>query len=437
MNILFYAEPLPIRNSFHQHSGVAHKFSKMIVDNADYLMESGIKVQVLANNHVHNELLMSAPELRPFLHVFDPNVSSAIEGMLVDWRAKGIEMWKDLMSGRGDSSIFTDEILTQVKKTCFDFDVLVCWGQNGALTNFCRKNNILLLHMELGSIRNPFPEYVILDPCGVNGNASPLNLTIEDIKSVSDPIDPHFARLLLSVDDQNQSEKRTAFDACKRVFKNRDILQAEKIALLPLQLLDDANILLYSPFKTPLDFLEKTIPTLVEGGYHVVVKAHPAAKTRPVNYLHQKECIEYSSNLNNVTVLDEDVTAIENLELVNLVDLVVTINSSLGFESLLFDKVVCVLGDAMYKVRDIFPSLEDVISGCFDVSLYKKNIRYLVAFILENYFLSPSFVASSKFFRRIEYLKNESAKSLSVADFENIANLGLNNDFTEEVLENV
>ncbi|WP_237057885.1 capsular polysaccharide export protein, LipB/KpsS family [Microbulbifer sediminum] len=437
MNILFYAEPLPIRNSFHQHSAVASKFADIIENNLDYILEKKIKVKILANQHVHNELLEKRPVVRPALHVLDPEIDSTIEDMLVDWRAKGIEIWKDLMRGKGEFSKFTDKLLTDVKTKSFDFDVLICWGQNGALEKFCKKNKVVLLHMELGSIRSPFPEYLILDPRGVNGNASPLKLTIKDIKRFSEPLDPHFARLLLSIDSQNQAETRTPFDAGKRVFKDGAILNAEKVALLPLQLYDDANILLYSPFETPLDFLKKTVQLLLDGGYHVVVKTHPAAKLRPVNYLHQTKCIEYAKSLPNVTILDEGVSSLENLELINSVDLVVTINSSLGFESLLLGKVVCVLGDAMYKVKGVFPTLECVLSDRFDLSAYKNNIEYLVGFILRNYFLSPESVYSQKFFKRVELLTLTSAKSFSVPDFIRLSKQGLDNEFLKDVVVDV
>ncbi|WP_226662972.1 GT99 family glycosyltransferase N-terminal domain-containing protein [Microbulbifer aggregans] len=429
MNVLFYAEPLPIRNSFHQHSAVALKFADIISSNLAYLLENEIRVKIVANQHVHNELLEKRPEVRPFLHILDPEVDSKIEDMLVDWRTKGIGAWKDLMCGDGEISIYTDEILNEIKTKSFDFDVLICWGQNGALERFCENHGVLLLHMELGSIRNPFPEYLILDPRGVNGKASPLNLSIEEIEEFSETLEPHFARLLLTIDAQNQADSRTAFDAGKRVFKKGDFFQNEKVALLPLQLFDDANILLYSPFETPLDFLKKTAHLLVEQGYHVVVKTHPAAKGRPVNYLHQKECVEYAKSLPNVSILDESVSALENLELINSVDLVVTINSSLGFESLLFGKVVCVLGDAMYKVKGVFPTLEDVFSKSFDVAAYQKKAESLIGFILRNYFLSPGLVNSPKFFQRIELLKLRSAKSLRGKEFAELSDLGLNNDF--------
>lgn len=416
MNILFYAEPVPIRNSFHQHSAVANIYSKIILDNFNWLVNSDFSVKILTNQHVRHEIIKNKPKSRPFLLTLDDKQEEILGSFLVDWQSQGLDVWQDLMLGRGNVSSSVEKILNKVRKS-YVFDVVVCWGQNGALKKYCEKNGVQLLHMELSSIRPPFGSSMILDPRGVNGAASPIKLTLDDLKRHTNPVEPNFARLLLSYSQQNVADKVTAFDGVKNITLSEVMEITGRRALVPLQLFDDANILLYSPFNSPLDFLQKTIPQLTEAGYHVVVKCHPGAKSRPVNYLHQIECVDYCNTADNVTVIDRDVSAEENLSLIDWFDLVVTINSSVGFESALLGKIVCVLGESMYKVKDAFPSLVDALSPDFDYKVYRDNLRYIIGFFINQYFLTERYIYSEKFFDRVFYLTSNQTKTLSMDDF--------------------
>ena len=86
----------------------------------------------------------------------------------------------------------------------------------------------------------------------------------------------------------------------------------------------------------------------------------------------------------SVLWFDED-TQISNVRFFSLADLVVTVNSSVGFEALYFDKTVVVLGDAVYKPKDMFPSLDDVLSEEFNRAAYLEAAGLLRRFMLGGY----------------------------------------------------
>ncbi|HEY0121637.1 MAG TPA: rhamnan synthesis F family protein, partial [Rhizobium sp.] len=100
-------------------------------------------------------------------------------------------------------------------------------------------------------------------------------------------------------------------------------------------------------------------------------------------------------------------------------DVIVTVNSSVGFEATYFDKVVVVLGEAVYKPQGIFPSIDDVIEGRVDVIKYRHNLSILRRFMLESY-LTPTLAVKdpSHFYRRILELvdiKLTAASSIEIA----------------------
>lgn len=118
-----------------------------------------------------------------------------------------------------------------------------------------------------------------------------------------------------------------------------------------MQLADDLNTVLHSPFDSPRGFLEMALPPLVDRGFRVLVKGHPAASLRPFNLIQECSALRYAETLGpQVTILPRKMPADEFLPLCQNASAVLSINSSVSFESWLLGTPGLALGGAVYDV---------------------------------------------------------------------------------------
>jgi hypothetical protein len=209
--------------------------------------------------------------------------------------------------------------------------------------------------MELGCTRPPFLNSLVMDPFGTNGSAILPRLSVDDIRDVVDnrPMSRHEALFGFS-NDISAPGYAMQFGALPGAMDAR--LTNGKLAFLPLQLFDDANLARFSPYDTLTDVVLDVVPRLSDAGYMTIIKPHPASRHRKgslyENAFARRALLPWSDS---ILWCDED-TQVANARLFSLADLVVTVNSSVGFEALYYDKPVVVLGDAVYKPRGMFLS---------------------------------------------------------------------------------
>jgi Capsule polysaccharide biosynthesis protein len=382
MNILYYLEPHPIRNSFTEH--VYH--SRLLVP-----LLSGITQGVSPHNYrifSNHYALDDVSELFPkeALHFVYPKDEECIgiEGFLTEWGPEAIATWLDLVKGDGVVSDFYRKILERIYKT-FEFDCVITWSDNGAVNTFCRERNIPVLHFELGATRKPFPESLYIDLAGTNGFAVPASLGADLDNEVLD----WGARTWLAAFDSsyNETDVPSKFDAAcllQDTAIQSLLWQKNKTIYVPLQLADDLNCLVHSPYRTPLDFISRNIQQWFNGGFHVIVKAHPAASSRIYNLKKQQEVKNYISKFGNrVTFLDNTSEA-DNIALMAQSDFVCTVNSSVGFEALLVGGRAILYGEAAFNVNGLFPrSIEEALSDPLIQERYDK----IVSFNLQHFYL--------------------------------------------------
>ncbi|MGV0879737.1 rhamnan synthesis F family protein [Martelella sp. FLE1502] len=310
---------------------------------------------------------------------------------LGSWDGETMALWQQLMAGTGKVTDTYVDLLHRVWSE-FPFDAIVYWGDNGAVSRFADEFAITKVAMELGCTRPPFFDSVTMDPFGANGSGTIARLTIDDLKSIvgANPMSA-FEAIFGFSDALTSDAYRQQFDPLPHALSSR--LPDEKIVFFPLQLFDDANLLRFSHYETVMDVVLDTVPALVEAGYTVVVKPHPAATHREgaslANLFGRHVTAPYS---NKLIWLDEPQN-VSNARLFSISDFVVTVNSSVGFEALYFDKPVVVLGDSSYKPKGVFPTLHQMISGEFNYEKYKEDISILRRFVLEGYLL-PSTITT-------------------------------------------
>ncbi len=383
MNVLIYVEPHPIRGSLTQFNAVAQRFLPLLTQ------AGGAEIRLFANRAtldavvqrdslwetVESKLMRSLPE--------EDAIFQAFSG---DWHDQGVAQWQNLMNGGTVATAYLP--LLQRLHQVFPFQVMVYWGENGAVRRFAATHGITAIAMELGCTRPPFFDALAMDAYGTNGNTLISKLTIDDLSEIVEG-----ATLSAAAAQWRYSTDTMAYDgqfaplppALRRALRGQT-----RVALLPLQLYDDANLLHFSPYKTVRDVVLAVVPPLAAAGYFTVIKPHPVTRQR-ANAHVENEFARASLEpwKGQFFWCDGEGAAYSNPSLLRLADLVVTVNSSVGFEALYYDKPVVVLGDAVYKPQKLFPSLEAVVTGEFagELPRYRAQLGVLREFLLNGYLL--------------------------------------------------
>ena len=393
MRVLLYIEPHPIRNSYTHFDDIARKFLPLLSSRDDLDVRMFASARTLEKAGAEAAAPYADRLIRP-----SADEEAIFERYMKDWHSEGISLWLELLHGQGEVTEAYLHMLRRIWRT-FPFDIIVHWAENGAVTRFLNERPITRIAMELGCTRAPFFESVIMDPFGTNGSGVVPRLSVTDLREIVEgrTMSSHEAIMAYSKNLETlpyeQQFSMIQSDLSGRLFRNRPLV------FLPLQLYDDANLLRFSPYQSLTDVVLNVVPKLVENGYTVIIKPHPASKYRPnamvANSLAHGALREWSENVIWCDRLDPSHS---NTQLIRIADFVVTVNSSVGFEALYFDKPVVVLGDAVYKPQGLFPTVDQMISGDFDQKEYLEGIGYLRRFFLGGYLQRASIRSDAALF---------------------------------------
>ncbi|MBB3612595.1 hypothetical protein [Rhizobium sp. BK602] len=308
---------------------------------------------------------MDYESVRMLEHLLGPNL---------DWNKDSVAIWKDLMRGKGVA--FEQQLILLDKSyDVFPFRTVLTFGVNGAVAAYAKENNISHVSLELGPTRQPFVETGHCDPFGVNGDSVlsklPSNFLLPKLES-EDWLDTFVARSGINVPKIPEIVEQMMERGAKRV------------ALIPLQLADDANFLLHAEQYTSFrDFLVEVIPALVASGWACLIRPHPFANKSAYTEADNNLCREWCDAQESEWIVwyDNELTQTEKLGLLAGVDAVVTVNSSVGFEAMLMGTTTVTMGRASFVLPAHMPTLEDLQSGG-DLERFRDLQRRLVAFNL-------------------------------------------------------
>lgn len=416
MRVLFYVEPFPVRNSMTHFADVARRAVALCARNV------GFDLRIYANSETLRTLEQEAR--RGFIDAERSSDEGAeqergacaseiaanrflwptesedlfFNSQLVPWEADGLALWADCMRG-GPSSSSHSAVLERLWSE-FPFDVVLHWGENGAISRFSRDYGVTHIGLELGCSRKPFFDSYIFDPMGTNGAAVVPKLSIDQIERIVDGVATSGEESLLgSCEDAGRAVYHERFSMLPSRLAELLMQGGRKVAFLALQLFDDANLILFSKYGDLREVVLDVVPQLVEAGYLVVIKPHPASRFRDGSSQETAIARSALSGLgSHVVWLDDFQTGVPNSRLMQVADLVITVNSSVGFEALYFDKLVVVLGDAVYKPTGVFPTLSEAISGKFDLDQYLRKIALLRTFFLDAYLADERWLVDPQLF---------------------------------------
>lgn len=386
-SFLFYVEPYPIRNTFTHFSTILDNFSEALTNN-----KTKHNFYIFANQETLIEYSKRHEDWEKYFILPTKEEHNFFNSCLIDWDNGGIEKWESLMQDSDLSHQYV-KIIKQIHHRK-PFDYIVCWGTNYAVKQAAKELGIGFIDMELGCSRKPFMDSLVADPWGVNGSSALSQTDINDFKDIppSDVIND----FLFSggINSQAYESKFSYINATQILNKIGD----KKVALISLQLYDDANQVHYSPFKSVKDVLEKILPILTVKGYVCLIKEHPMSNVRKGSEVANLEAKLYALDFNNVVWITYKDKNIQNSTLFQIADVVITVNSSSGFEAIFYEKPVVVLGNAVYKITNVFPTLENYLDGKFNYELYRTHIGKIRNFFLNFYLLPRNKMNNSVFF---------------------------------------
>jgi hypothetical protein len=388
MKVLIYIEAHPIRERCESFGFVAQKFTDML--RREYQRVAGglesPDVRILMSRYYSN-IRDKNPDMAPAFLSLTREENDQIGSMKKKWNEESgaISDWVSLMEGRGPVSDFYESIFDRVHNTVFDFDVAVNWSTNGALSKFCDVNGLDYVAMEMGCLRSPIMDSLYFDAFGVNGNSTTRHLS----SSFLDRFDNTEA--LDVIPFRNKTGK--AFDSVLNPLSSGLVEEIyediDRNLLIPLQLKDDSNCILFSKYSSMQEFLREVIPPLKESGYRIFVKPHPAAAHRDINKVDHDSCREYVEEFHEeVFWLDDIVQSEDYPSLLKKMPHVVTVNSSTGFEAMLMGQLVVILGGAPFDVGDNPLNFENLCSKDFNINEYLEYSSK-VSNLIVNHYLTP------------------------------------------------
>lgn len=248
--------------------------------------------------------------------------------------------------------------------TKFSFTHVIHWGNNIPVASWCLEHNIKHYFVEMGFMRSPSIESLIIDSSGVNSLSSIAKSEEKDFslrcdfdiqilqESVFESHDKDYSahcRSDLCFDSPNAFEAYRGLSVItQEEFNTKDNLASQKIGIF-LQLADDTQIIGGSGFRSMYEYLNFVIPQIRENHGHdseIYVRFHPGAvspSSRPLNAIDAHNCQQLIDSLPNVYQLDIQQNWHDQIQYFRSI---YTINSSLAFESWLF-----------------LPSLDIILSG--------------------------------------------------------------------------
>jgi capsular polysaccharide export protein len=178
----------------------------------------------------------------------------------------------------------------------------------------------------------------------------------------------------------------------KRIKTNLEL--PKNYIFVPFQVGYDSQIIYHSPWIRTMEALYDIVDTLSqELKVHFVLKEHPSDKTNNYSSLHQRaDKNPYLSFANNI----------ETQELIEKSMAVVTINSSVGIEALLFHKKVVVLGEAFYLIDKItkgassLAQLKEILIQLEQWTIDKELTNSFLSYINEEYLVPKSWESPDK-----------------------------------------
>ncbi len=247
-----------------------------------------------------------------------------------------------------------EPLVKEIKKVLSSFENIegiITWANSPSLNKAAMEFGIKVIHNELGPFRKPlYIQTAYFDFSGVNGNTES---------------EKRFKNFL------KENINLFEIDELRNLFLNENIIYEfeKKYKLgIALQVEDDSNILAYSNGYNTLKLINEA--RFYYEKDEILIRQHPLGL---FNVIDKLGVIDDSAN---------------SIEFIKKSQQIMTINSSIGAEALLFETPVCAKGDSSYSFivsKDIPAKLPSNLKEFLNFYMINYLIPYTVLFDLEYY----------------------------------------------------
>ncbi len=258
-------------------------------------------------------------------------------------------------------------------------DCIGVWSGNAiplaAAIVAARRTNIKTVFFENGAL----PNTTAMDTKGINFQNSV-------------PRDPDFYLSLSVPHNYNEPKSQLIKRESKKIIKDTPVKLPDNYLFIPFQVFGDSQIILFSPWIDKMELLtELVIRARDEAGQNLwlVFKEHPTCKN---------DYSVFKKRLKSPNVLFANGNSTQ--ELIENSQGVITINSSVGIESLLLGKKVITLGQAFYNIeglvlhadnfQELIECIKKVQTWNFDNNLKNSFLSYLDEYYIKGSWREPT-----------------------------------------------
>jgi Capsule polysaccharide export protein len=280
-----------------------------------------------------------------------------------------------------------------------NIDCICVWSGNAislsAAIAAARKSKIKTVFFENGSL----PNTIAMDTQGINFQSSI-------------PRNPDFYRSLIIPHQPEEQKSQLVKRASRKAVEEVPVKLPDKYLFIPYQVFGDSQIIMFSPWINGMEQLTQLVihsREQADQSLWLVFKEHPTCKQ---DYSGFKKRILSSGS--NIIFANGNSTQ----ELIEHSQGVITINSSVGIESLLLGKKVITLGQAFYNIEglvlhaDSLPELVDCIKKVqtwhCDESLRNNFLFYLHEYLIEGSWKEPTSKTIESIQERLDNVLDES-----------------------------
>lgn len=310
--VLFYLQPHTIRNNAKTFEWIFEKYLEL----AQGLKARGIQSLFMVDDHIKEKYRHSD-------HSIYAPADFGIQFDTSRWPA----YWYEILV---DPAIPEKKQLLEALYQKQPFRWVFCWGYDATLDRFCKEQGCTLIFQELGMIRRPM--LYQMDLTGLLWKSSLAHL----FKKYGPQIKTDHERL-----DRFLSSMRKRPTADREEIVRGLRLNADKpILLILLQVEDDSNIVVGSPFGTMQEYLDYCFSKILDiEEYNVIIRKHPGQPQVAISLE------SYQKPGAKPWLVSHEY---DNLSLIQAADYVFVINSSAGFEGLCYGKKVVTFGQSPY-----------------------------------------------------------------------------------------
>ena len=386
MRILIYIEPFPIRQTMDHFRGPAAAFAKMLLSEsaAEHLNEFDIRLY--ANRETLTHVQDEAMAAKRFFLRPESEEQDQFRTSLTEWPNRGVRTWTSLLRGEDEVTERYSQIFERIHAR-FAFDMVVTLGDNGAARAFCENANVHHVVLDLSYCHPSVFDAVLFDPLGAGGSSLLAQVDVAAVRALVDKdtwpaeLDQACVPNLASGDLKGAGMGAIDFTGQDRILRRGN----RRAAFLCLQHFDDMVLRAHSPFSSPAEVLQASLSVLADSNILTIVRPPQGDVSGPGQAEALNEARRSLRAFSDAVLwLERPSERVSDIRLYSLCDLMVTANGASGLEAILFDKPVCVLGNAAYKAEGAFPSLEAIATRHFDNRTYNRNLAALRAVLLRS-----------------------------------------------------